>query len=178
MPTVATFPYLALLLISLLAGVYSMLHGVNTPDSDAQPSWLRRSLPGLATAGAVAAICGYLLTRQEVLEVWSRFGVVAIVGVVVFILASLFLERWALSVEIDPAVEMAEELQGTLAQVVRDIRPSVNGEIRYEFQGKRYSAAARSIEGTSITAGTDVVIDRIEHGIADVEPWSVVEQRI
>jgi membrane protein implicated in regulation of membrane protease activity len=178
MLTTATLPYLALLLLSLLAGVYAMLFGVNASSPDERPSRLRRSLPGLAVAGMGAAIVGYLLTRQEAMASTAILLVTLGIGVVLFILATWFLHRWALSAEIDPATEIAEELQGTLAQVVRDIRPTAVGEIRYELHGKRYSAAARSIEGTSIPAGTDVVIDRIEQGVASVEPWAVVEQRI
>jgi hypothetical protein len=37
---------------------------------------------------------------------------------------------------------------------------------------------ARNIAREPIDVGTDVVIEKIENGVADVELWSVVEQRI
>jgi len=38
--------------------------------------------------------------------------------------------------------------------------------------------SARSLGTTLIPTGSDVVIDRIEDGVAFVEEWSVVEQRL
>ena len=40
------------------------------------------------------------------------------------------------------------------------------------------TAQARCITGEPVAAGTEVVIEKVEQGMADVEPWSAVEQRI
>jgi hypothetical protein len=37
---------------------------------------------------------------------------------------------------------------------------------------------AKSLTGKTLASGEEVVIDRIEGGIAFVEEWSVVEQRL
>jgi hypothetical protein len=52
------------------------------------------------------------------------------------------------------------------------------GEISYEQLGKQLRIAARALSGKALSVGAEVVIDRIENGIAFVEEWAVVEQRL
>jgi hypothetical protein len=40
------------------------------------------------------------------------------------------------------------------------------------------TAPAKSIDGNPVDVGTEVVIETITDGVASVELWSVVEQRI
>jgi hypothetical protein len=70
------------------------------------------------------------------------------------------------------------EIQGQLAVVTRDITPAREGEISYDHLGRRELVPARSLGTTVIPSGSDVVIDRIEDGVAFVEEWAVVEQRL
>jgi hypothetical protein len=58
------------------------------------------------------------------------------------------------------------------------ISAAAPGEISYEFMGKRQLVPARSIGASLIPSGSEVVIDRIEEGVAFVEEWAVVEQRL
>jgi hypothetical protein len=44
--------------------------------------------------------------------------------------------------------------------------------------GREVRVSAKALGNTTLSVGTDVVIDRIEDGVAFVEEWSVVEQRI
>ena len=69
-------------------------------------------------------------------------------------------------------------MQGTVATVTHAISATKPGEISYSFRGQPTLIAARSVSGEPVAAGTEVVIDRIGDGIADVELWSVVEQRL
>jgi len=71
-----------------------------------------------------------------------------------------------------------EEIQGQLAVVTRDIAASASGEISYENHGKVIRVPARGLGTKPLIAGSDVVIDRIENGVAFVEEWAVVEQRL
>jgi hypothetical protein len=48
----------------------------------------------------------------------------------------------------------------------------------YLVGGKRYATAARSLDGTAVAVGTEVIIDRVESGVAYVESWVEVEQRL
>ena len=70
------------------------------------------------------------------------------------------------------------EIQGTFAVVTRDIAPEREGEISYDHFGSRQQIPARSLGVTTIPSGSEVVIDRIENGVAFVEEWAVVEQRL
>jgi membrane protein implicated in regulation of membrane protease activity len=62
-------------------------------------------------------------------------------------------------------------VQGALARVTTTIQPGGIGEIVYTLGGTRHSDGARSESGQAIERGTQVVILRIEKGIAYVVPW-------
>lgn len=70
------------------------------------------------------------------------------------------------------------EITGQLAVVTRDIQSNGSGEISYEVSGKRVRIPAAAISAKRLPVGAEVVIDRIENGVAMVEEWAVVEQRI
>jgi hypothetical protein len=61
---------------------------------------------------------------------------------------------------------------GTLARVSRDIRADGTGEIVFTLGETRHSEGARSADGEEIPRGTEVVVARVERGIAYVVPWS------
>jgi len=48
----------------------------------------------------------------------------------------------------------------------------------YALDGQEYALPVRAIDGSALTAGVDVVIDRVENGVAYAELWTVVEQRL
>jgi hypothetical protein len=73
------------------------------------------------------------------------------------------------------------EMTGVLAQVSNTIREGNGiGEIIFSQTGARRSAAARSEDGVPIARGTEVIVLRYEHGIAQVRRFddlvSVPEQ--
>ena len=70
------------------------------------------------------------------------------------------------------------EIQGQLAIVTRGIAVSAPGEISYEYLGREVRITARAMGMKALSVGSDVVIDRIENGVAFVEEWAVVEQRL
>jgi hypothetical protein len=88
------------------------------------------------------------------------------------------LARWALRGLAAPFSSEDQEIQGTLAVVTKEITPAREGEISYEHLGRREVALARSLGVAAISSGSEVVIDRIENGVAFVEEWAVVEQRL
>jgi hypothetical protein len=87
------------------------------------------------------------------------------------------LAQWAFRGISATSVE-EEEIQGQLAVVTRDIAASAAGEIAYENHGKEVRVPARGLGTRLLAAGADVVIDRIENGVAFVEEWAVVERRL
>lgn len=76
-------------------------------------------------------------------------------------------------VEFDPEV-----LTGHIARVTAAISAAAAGAVVYTLEGRRHNVAAISLDGSAIQAGADVVIERIENGLAFVERWEVVEGRI
>ncbi len=58
---------------------------------------------------------------------------------------------------------------GAIGQLSAPIRADAAGEVIYTLEGLRRSAAARSIDGSLLPRGTNVVIVRRERGIAWVE---------
>ena len=69
-------------------------------------------------------------------------------------------------------------LQGHPARVSQSITASQAGEIFFEHDGTRRTVPAIGLEGAMIAAGTEVVIERIEGGIAYVELWSNIEREL
>jgi len=76
-------------------------------------------------------------------------------------------------VEFDPEV-----LTGHIARVTAAIGAAAAGAVVYTLEGRRHDVAAVSSDGAPIQAGADVVIERMENGLAVVERWEVVEGRI
>ena len=78
-----------------------------------------------------------------------------------------------------PRVEFdLELLTGHIASVTAAMSAVATGAIACALEGRRHAFAAMSLDGTPIQAGADVVIERIENGLAIVERWVVVEGRI
>jgi membrane protein implicated in regulation of membrane protease activity len=62
-------------------------------------------------------------------------------------------------------------LPGTVARVSSPIRAGGTGEIVYTLGGTRHADGARCESGEALEQGTEVVILRVERGIAYVERW-------
>jgi len=62
-------------------------------------------------------------------------------------------------------------LPGTVARVTSPIRAGGTGEIVYTLGGSRHADGARSVSGEALERGTEVVVLKVERGIAYVERW-------
>ncbi|HLB09110.1 MAG TPA: hypothetical protein VK617_06230, partial [Gemmatimonadaceae bacterium] len=69
-------------------------------------------------------------------------------------------------------------LQGHPARVSQSISAAHAGENFFEHDGARQRVPAVGLAGATIVAGTEVVIERIEDGIAYVELWSNIEREL
>jgi hypothetical protein len=76
------------------------------------------------------------------------------------------------------AITEEHDIQGQPAVVTREISLAGAGEISYDHQGREVRITARSLDTRTLPAGTEVVIDRIEDGVACVEEWAIVERRL
>jgi hypothetical protein len=88
----------------------------------------------------------------------------------------VLMAKWALR---SPASHSDEdEINGQVATVTRAITAQEPGEITWYAWNKMHVLPARASSEPEIPEGTEVVIDVVEDGVAVVELWSVVEQRL
>jgi membrane protein implicated in regulation of membrane protease activity len=182
--------YLAAFLTGLLLGVYAMIRGVErigtgnrSPELDAmgRPIGVPRMALSAPTVGAFATvfgITGYLLWRYSALELSLQLTIGLAAALVGTVIATIAVRRWATLAAEHDSVDERYLLQGHPAQVVSAIEQTGSGEIAYFVGGKRYATAAQSLDGTPVAVGTEVIIDRVEGGVAYVESWVEVEQRL
>lgn len=182
--------YLAAFLTGLVLGVYAMIRGVErvgtggrSPKLDAlgRPVGASRMALAAPTVGAFAAVLGvtgYLLWRYTTLALGTQLTVALAAALVVAILGTKAVAHWANQAAVQDVGDERYLLQGHPARVVAPIATTGAGEVSYLVSGTQYAATAQSVDGTPIAAGTEVVIDRLEDGVAYVEPWVRVEQRL
>lgn len=173
--------FLAAFIGGLVLAVFAMLHGVEYTRRKRNRSRVPSpflNLPAVAAFTVGFGAAGYPLASRTILPAWAIIliavggGALAITGMITL------LARWALRGLSAPLPAEDHEIQGQLAVVTADITPARDGEISYELLGRRELVPARSLGATVIVSGSDVVIDRIEDGVAFVEEWAVVEQRL
>jgi membrane protein implicated in regulation of membrane protease activity len=176
--TILRVCFLGAFIGGLVLAVFAMLHGVEHARrnrSQAPSPFL--NLPAMAAFAIGLGAVGYPLASRSTLPGWGVLliaigaGGLAISGMITL------LARWALRGIRTPPSE-GDEIQGQLAVVSLEISLSGTGEISYEQMGRRVHVPARALSDKSLPVGADVVIDRIENGIAFVEEWATVEQRL
>lgn len=182
-----TYVFLAAFFAGLVLGVHVMMHGVErvrsalpvrpSPDGRYPASATRPVLAGFLT---MFGLLGYVAHRNRD-GLWPAGLLASIAGGLVGAwIGNIVVKRWAIPSAIADLPDERFVLMGHLGRVTAPIGGSDEraGSISYEVDGVTHTAGARALDGTPIAAGTDVVIERIEDGVAWVEPWSQVEQRI
>ena len=179
--TILKILFLAAFIGGLVLAVFAMLHGVEymrrRRNRSRAPSPFF-NLPAVAAFAVGFGAVGYPLASKTRLPAWSIIliaiggGVLAITGMITL------LAQWALRGLPVPLLLDEQEIQGQLAVVTQNITPAREGEISYEHLGRRELVPARSLGMAVIPTGSEVVIDRIKDGVAFVEEWAVVEQRL
>ena len=180
----------------LVLSVYVMLHGVErgrAPGAGApheqtgahdrrtepRPFVNRQSVAAFATLFGAA---GYLLLRFSPLAPALVVVVAALVGAAGVVGSGVLLTAWALPSARREVVDDRYLMQGHPATVTQAIGSSGGsggeGEIAYEVDGRRWTVAARSWDGSPIDSGAEVAIERVEGGVAYVEQWAQVEARL
>jgi hypothetical protein len=157
--------------------VYSMLHGVERSRGAVE----RRPSPFFNTPAASAftivfGAVGYLLVTQSTLGIGTTFLIAIVSASAATTGAIVLLTRWALPYSGNRDDD--EKIQGLLARVTRAISPSKPGEIVFQADGVDHILVAESSQESEIPRDAEVVIDTIRDGVARVELWSTVEQRL
>jgi hypothetical protein len=173
--------FLAAFLGGLVLAVFSMLHGVESArrkkNRARKPSPFF-NLPAVAAFAGGFGATGYLVATRTTLSAWLVLVLALAGGGLVMSGMITLLAKWALRGVTGATITQGEDIQGQPAVVTREISLGSEGEISYEHQGAQITVPARGLDTRTLPAGTEVVIDRLEGGIAFVEEWAVVEQRL
>jgi uncharacterized membrane protein YphA (DoxX/SURF4 family) len=171
--------FLAAFVTGLLLAVFAMLHGVERMRARRMrvPSPFF-NLPAVAAFAVGFGAVGYPLASRTRLPAWSVLLIAIASGALAISGMITLLAQWALRGVVTSSASTQHEIQGQPAVVTRTIAPSAPGEISYHHLGTEVKLPARALGTKSLPTGAEVVIDRIEDGVALVEEWAVVEQRL
>lgn len=179
------FLFLGSLTLGLLLGVFAMLHGVERRTAGAAAllappaaTRARLNLPLIAAFATLFGLIGYLLHRYTTLPMAARVSIAAASGGIGILGALALIARWAVPSARRDVVDERYLLQGHPARVTVPIGTDRPGEVSYDVDGTPYASPALSVDGAAVPVDTDVVIERVEHGTAYVEPWIQVEKRL
>lgn len=173
--------FLGSFLAGLVLAVVSMLIGVERPSAvvpRAEPAMrprVRLTRPIIAAFAMLFGVLGYLLSAHTTLAPISTLLLAAIAGGVGILGSVLLVAKWAVKGAHD---DTAELIQGHVATVTRGATPTQPAEITYVLSGVKSVVPAQSVDDVKLVAGAEVVIERIENGVAYVEAWSQVEERL
>lgn len=171
---------LAVLSIGLILGVYAMLYGTERlsahgPAVEPSPLFNRATFAACCVGFGLSA---YLLASRTSLSTIAQLGIALAIAAAAFAVQTLLIAKWAIPGARAEQVDERYALQGTLAQITTDVPEFGIGMLRYALDDGTFELPARDINGDVMTAGTDVVIDRVENGVAFVESWVHVEKRL
>ncbi len=169
--------YLITFLAGLLLGVRAMLVGI----ARTKEQLLRARILNLPTIGALLTVLGatgYLFDRYSTLGLGLVLGIAAALGVAAAVGTFSLIAGWAVPSAVRDPDDPRFELQGHPGEVVQAVPPGGDGLIEYAHDGQQHRLPARSLSGEAIAVGAEIVIERIEDGIAHVELWSVIEKEL
>ena len=173
------YAFVALVVIGLIVGVRVMLYGVerHRPAGDGSPRSFSASPALISTFCFVVGVAGYVCIRFGVSLAATWLAAIGL-GVVATYAASQIIAAWWTVVPEHDVDDERYVLQGSLGRVVAAIAADTAGEISLESSGHKQVLPARGIDDQSMAVGTEVVIERIENGVAYVEDWATVEKRL
>ena len=131
-------------------------------------TWM--SPPGIFAFLAWFGGTGYLLTQNHHFLALAVLGLATTAGCVAEGILWWFLVKTLMPHE-SVLNEADYELVGTIAKVTSGIREGGTGEIIFSQGGVRRCAVARGNAGKPLERGREVVIARVDKGIAYVTPW-------
>ena len=157
----------------LLAVGFFALGGADLDGGDGGNSPLPFGVGALLVAVAWTGGIGYLLRWVAGWPLALVLPVAVVVGLAMGIAVQRGFVAFGRASGDDLRPE-AYRLPGTLGHVAIAIRPGGIGEVIYEQGGVRQVVAARATEGAAIARGTEVVVLKVERGVATVEPFDAL----
>jgi len=146
------------------------------PSADTLP--LRRWEPAAVAFLLMFGVAGYLLSRNGGS---STSALVAIATGIAIVFAALVTKLAIATARLQPEHDPDDPryvLQGRVGVVTVAIPAQGEGMIRYEEAKSAPTVRARDISGGAIAVGQEVCIERVEDGVAHVELWALVEERL
>jgi len=139
---------------------------------------LRRSEPAIVAFLLMFGIAGYVAVRNGRLVPAGSLIVATVLGI---IFAAVMTRLAIVTARIQPEHDPDDPrflLQGRVGLVTVAIPANGEGMIRYEDASTAVTVRAHDIENGAIAAGEEVCIERVEDGVAHVERWVLVEERL
>lgn len=179
--------FLGALLLGLVLGVAAMLNGVVRHPAtlaaqlDPVPHGLRSArlaVPLVAAFATVAGATGYLIDRNTDLSAAATLLIAVAGGALGGGGALALVAKWAIPGAKPEVEDERFLLMGHPARVFGTIDDGRVGTISYEMDGEHHTIPARTLGGELALEGAEVIIERVEGGVAHVELWTVVEQRL
>jgi hypothetical protein len=172
-------------LVGLLLAVRVMFFGVQRRVDETRTAHRRWPL-ALAAFFIVAGGALYMAVRNDGWVTPSGAALVLILGFVAGAAAWLLVQRSAAIPSTDPEDDPRYRFQGHVARVIEPIevgKSAGTGRVAFDFEGQRHDLrAVWAVEAVPVAGsgvpGSEVVIERVEEGVAYVEPWAAVEERL
>ncbi|HEY6218415.1 MAG TPA: hypothetical protein VIV65_00075 [Gemmatimonadaceae bacterium] len=173
-----TIPFVVLVAVGLIAAVRLMLYGVERqrPSEDSPRTY--SALPAVIAAfGVTTGVVGYSLLRAGTSPTITTTIAFVLGGLAALVTVRLMARWW----HVVPEHDIDDEryvLQGSLAKVVSEIEVDGVGAVALRSDSRQQPIPARGLAERRVEVGTEVVIERIEDGVAFVEEWEQVEKRL
>ncbi|HEU4563132.1 MAG TPA: hypothetical protein VFS05_00730 [Gemmatimonadaceae bacterium] len=170
-------PFLGALGLGLALGVITMIRGIDRHlQRRGRVSPL--SMPTMAAFFTVAGAVGYPVARYGSLEMGAVVLIAVASGLAAAAGAYALIAGWAVPSAASDEVDPRFLLQGHFGRVTKAIAAGEAGEIVYEHDGEQQRVAARALDDKAIPQGAEVVIERVEDGVAHVELWSTIANEL
>ena len=173
-----SYLFLASFVGGLLLAVRLMFFGAERRRHAADALPLRRSEPAAVAFLFMFGVAGYLSVRHGSAGPLAAAVTAFVLGV---IFAMIALKIAVATAHIQPEHDPEDPrfvLQGRVGVVSMAIPASGEGAVRYENAGALITTRARDIADGAIGIGEEVCIERVDDGVAYVERWSLVEERL
>lgn len=173
------YVFVGLAFVGVILAVRVMLWGVERqrPAGDDTPRSFSPAPALVSTFCLVAGIVGYASLRFGLRPAATWLAALGAATIATFATARIISAWWTVVPEHDVDDERYV-LQGSLGRVVAAISAQMPGKISLESSGHKEILPAKAIDDQMMTVGTEVVIERIEDGVAYVEDWAAVEKRL
>ncbi|HEX5435688.1 MAG TPA: hypothetical protein VFW98_00915 [Gemmatimonadaceae bacterium] len=171
------FVFLFMFLVGLVCGVISMIAGIDRYERHRR--WTSYfNLPTIGSFATAFGVAGYLFFRYTSLSLAAIFGIAIVIGLAAAGGMVALIAGWAVPSAAREVSDARYLLQGHFGRVTQAIPPDGAGEITYEHDGAQHVVAARSLDGAAVASDAEIVIERVEDGVAYVELWSTIERQL